>query len=328
MRYVVPVNVEANGDGDDDDDSSTGSSVTVDDSDDDMDEGSDVTGEDDVNVPAMGDEEVKVEFEAFPPSDQDHSGLTALLVRLFHKENVNVTQLVDDVITHNYIGSVLKATSGEEGMDESDDEDNDETVYGVTTVVNISNATPATPSAKSKPLPTDSFKHDIRKYLKKFCDQPDLWNIVDNTSNCIGLLLTERFVNIPPLLAPPMLKCLNKEVESAVKKKMPYKFTHYLLISKSVCEVHKGKSPEDAEDLPPALDFLNAEDQVFQQHSDFVLSFAVPDSDDMVAGNWSKKDTALKQYRTIIVMTSDKYRKAVEKIAQIFNVNNMLNAMQ
>merc|ERR1712062_307293 len=106
------------------------------DSEDDDDDDDDSDHEDDVIVPNM-DQQINVEFEAFPPSDTDYQSLVALLGRLFYKSNpqIDLGQLANWIIGHNYVGSVLKTnnpnthSSDDNDEEESDEMDEDETVY-------------------------------------------------------------------------------------------------------------------------------------------------------------------------------------------------------
>ena len=53
----------------------------------------------------------------------------------------------------------------------------------------------------------------------------------------IGVLLSERLVNMPPDVSPPMYNMLLEEVEWAIEEHEPFKFTHYLLVSKTYTEI-------------------------------------------------------------------------------------------
>ena len=108
----------------------------------------------------------------------------------------------------------------------------------------------------------EGFKQSIINYINHKCNSPELQTVLNNSSKTVGLLITERFVNIPPLLAPPMLKCLSKEIESAKQKKMPYNFSHLILVSKSYDVSSQG--PNTTDGLPPCLEFINPEDEIFQ----------------------------------------------------------------
>ena len=169
----------------------------------------------------------------------------------------------------------------------------------------------------------DGFKKSIATYIEKSCKSEDISAVLKDSSKTVALLLTERFINIPPLLAPPMLKCLCKEIEAAKSKKMPYNFTHYILISKSF-----DSNPQDSKSgLPPCLEFINPEDAVFQNFAQFVASFPVVGAEELVSGTWGPTDSAMPQYRTVCLLTNEKFRSAVAEIAKVYTVENMMALM-
>lgn len=53
----------------------------------------------------------------------------------------------------------------------------------------------------------------------------------------VGLVLAERFINMPPQVVPPMYRMLLEEIAWAVEAKEPYMFSHYLVLSKTYTEV-------------------------------------------------------------------------------------------
>lgn len=53
----------------------------------------------------------------------------------------------------------------------------------------------------------------------------------------IGIILTERLINIPSEVVPPMYKMLLEEISWAVEEDEPYSFSHYVVLSKTYTEV-------------------------------------------------------------------------------------------
>lgn len=92
----------------------------------------------------------------------------------------------------------------------------------------------------------------------------------------IGLILTERLINVPSEVVPPMYTMLQEEIQWALEEKEPYNFTHYLIISKTYEEVASKLDQE--EDRPqkktkksgtdkPELFYFHPEDEVLQKHA-------------------------------------------------------------
>ena len=62
----------------------------------------------------------------------------------------------------------------------------------------------------------------------------------------IGLILTERLINVPSEVVPPMYTMLLEEISWALEEKEPYNFTHYLIYSKTYREVVSMLNDEDS----------------------------------------------------------------------------------
>ena len=99
----------------------------------------------------------------------------------------------------------------------------------------------------------------------------DLLKAPDNTS--VGLILTERLINIPSEVVPPMYRMLLEEISWAIEEKEPYNFSHYLIISKTYQEVfstldtgdrpQKKKKKEDNKQIF----YFHPEDEVLHRHA-------------------------------------------------------------
>ena len=63
--------------------------------------------------------------------------------------------------------------------------------------------------------------------------------------NTVGLLLTERLINIPVEVIPPMYRMLLEEITWANEEKEPYTFSHYLIVSKTYREIESQLDQED-----------------------------------------------------------------------------------
>jgi len=90
----------------------------------------------------------------------------------------------------------------------------------------------------------------------------------------VGLILAERLINIPAEVVPPMYRMLLEEIAWAVEEKEPYKFTHYLILSKTYQEVasklnvgedrpQKKKKKQDSE----KIFYFHPEDEVLHRHA-------------------------------------------------------------
>lgn len=95
----------------------------------------------------------------------------------------------------------------------------------------------------------------------------------------VGLILTERLINVPPQVVPPMYKMLLEEMSWAIEEKEPFEFTHYLIFSKTYTEVgpnldhdmgtpqKKKKKQKVHSELDRSIFYFHPEDEILMHHS-------------------------------------------------------------
>lgn len=175
---------------------------------------------------------LNVDFEWFDPQPAvDFHGLKTLLRQLFDIDNqlFDLSELTDMILAQPTLGSTVKC------------EGNESDPFAFLTVLNLhQHREKAVVQQLTKYLLSKTANQEAMKQLS---------NLLSPDSNAqVGLILTERFINMPHQIVPPMYNMILEEMEWAVKDKEPYDFTHYLLISKTYTEV---ASELDAEDDRP-----------------------------------------------------------------------------
>ena len=99
-------------------------------------------------------------------------------------------------------------------------------------------------------------------------------------------MLTERLINIPSEVVPPMYKMLLEEISWAVEENEPYNFSHYLILSKTYQEMesqidqdssksHKKKKQRlgAGKQASPAVFYFHPEDEVLQRYAQLYGGF-------------------------------------------------------
>jgi protein BCP1 len=145
----------------------------------------------------------------------------------------------------------------------------------------------------------------------------------------IGLVLTERLVNIPSEVVPPMYKMLLEEISWAVEEKEPYDFTHYLVFSKTYREV---ASALDEEDTPKSkkqrkagkkglseIFYFHPEDEILQKYAVVAGSFEYQNE---VGGPDAKRafqELGIKPEGHVVLMEAAKFEAAVKGLQDYFN---------
>lgn len=139
-------------------------------------------------------------------------------------------------------------------------------------------------------------------------------NILENDSSALGLIINERFVNIPADISVPLLENLMSDMKRATAKKMAYDFKYYVIISKlskpKTVKKSKKKNSEEPEDL-----WSNQEEEVFDEEAMCKFEFSVAkETDTGLSGTWNEDDDELIPYRRVMIFEAEKLPAIIEKI--------------
>ncbi|KAB0794554.1 hypothetical protein PPYR_11393 [Photinus pyralis] len=246
------------------------------------------------------DEEIQADFEGRNLEVQDFNGIRQLLRQLFLKEHVDVTQLSDMLIAQEGIGSVLKQSWNE---DEDDDDDDTLTealdVFGVTTVFNLT-------SHLESPVVQQLFEL-VQRLTTETSDEA-VRNKINNileSSQKLGLLINERFINLPPKIADPLLTSLQAEMSRMAKRDDSYKFDYFVLI----CKLYKSKGGKSD------VMFSNAEEEIFDKEAEVSIEYNVTSQcDTALVGQWEEEDREMIPYRRILFIQGNKFAEIVQKV--------------
>ncbi|BFZ02289.1 hypothetical protein BsWGS_05328 [Bradybaena similaris] len=246
---------------------------------------------------------IDVAFNAGPPSSADFYGIKRLLHQLFVKYiNEELSELANFIADQDFVGCVVKQDPGsEEDSSESDDDAND-TVFAVYSVVNLSENQNLSCVEKISDLLISKCEENYREEPTRMA------NLLKDPTKQIGLVIGERFINIPPQLALPAYRSLKSDIEKAVHKKKKFNFSHLVLISKTYKK--KGAGPDGNE-----LYFSNAEEQLFQELSEFSYTFSVADQRDTVSdGGWDQDGGEFESLRTVMVFDASVLGQMIVKL--------------
>ncbi|XP_061520058.1 protein BCCIP homolog [Phycodurus eques] len=275
-------------------------------------EDGDSTGEDSQASEEEINEEVTVDFEAHAVSRNDYNGIKKLLQQLFLKAHVNTSEMTDIIIQQNHVGSVIKQA---EVPEDSDDDDPDE-VFGFITMLNLTERKGVQCVEQLKELILDQCEKSSGRAAAEQLEQT-----LGDTAEPVGLLLSERFVNVPPQIALPLHKQLQEEIREAERTNKPSGKYHYcLMISKTCKEVGKsvparGSAPKDE------YMFINAEEEFFYEHAVSKFHFSVQeDADSCLSGRWSFDDVPMKPFRTVMLIPVDRMSAVMDKLKEYLTV--------
>ena len=177
-----------------------------------------------------------VEFEWFDPQPAyDFHGIKTLLRQLFEvdAEGMDLSALTDLILAQPLLGSTVKV------------EGNETDPYAFLSILNLKEHQVGIYAESVLYLLTWRFQEkpvirNLQAYLidraRSSKDGTQIADVLNSTSNAVGLILTERLINIPSEVVPPMYKMLLEEITWALAEKEPYRFSHYLVLSKTYLE--------------------------------------------------------------------------------------------
>ncbi|XP_078135554.1 protein BCCIP homolog [Sander vitreus] len=257
-------------------------------------------------------EEVMVDFEAHTISVNDFNGVKKLLQQLFLKAHVNTSEMTDLIIQQNHVGSVIKQA---EVPEDSDDDDPDE-VFGFISMLNLTERKDVQCVEEVKELIMDQCEKNATHSVTEQLEQ-----IFNDTSKPVGLLLSERFINVPPQIALPLHTQLQEEIAEAQRTNKPSGRCHYcLMISKTCKEASKsiparGGAPKDE------YMFINAEEEFFYEQAIMKFHYSVQEeADSCLSGRWSFDDVPMKPFRTVMLIPADRMPAIMAKLKEFLTV--------
>ena len=201
-------------------------------------------------------ETVNVDFDFFDLNPEvDFHATKNLLRQLFGDDAVefDLSSLADLILNDNTVGTCIK-TDGKE----SDP-------FALLSVINL-----------SKNLENPTVKKLVAYVLDKTNSQPKfnvlLRKLLGDKKNKVALIVSERLINMPVEVVPPMYKMLHEEMDSAEDAHEKYEFDYFLVVSK-VYEMVAAKEQEDAKtnkkkkagaDTTKEMDYFHYEDLVLE----------------------------------------------------------------
>ncbi|KAJ4379806.1 Mss4p nuclear export [Didymella sp. IMI 355093] len=246
---------------------------------------------------------VNVDFEWFDPNPEvDFHGLKTLLRQLLDVDNqlFDLSELADLILSQPLLGSTVKVDGAETDP------------YAFLTVLNLE-------THKDKKV-----VRDLHAYLSK--KAPEL---LPAAPAQIGLILTERFINMPHEIVPPMYTMLMEEIQWAVEEKEPYAFTHYLLLSKAYSEVASslpavGQPPSKKKKAGKAEEetfYFHPEDEVLHQHAvgHTVFDYDTPVDEGASDSKRAFQEMGVKPQGHLTLIEAAKFAGAVDAIKSFLN---------
>lgn len=187
---------------------------------------------------------INVDFEFFDPNpDVDFHAFNTLLKQLFGPDAVqfDLGSLADLILSNPAMGSTVKVDGKESDP------------YAMLSIIPMNsssntntNTNTASETNQISPVISSMRPYILSKTKKDAAFAKLLAGIMSDGSKArIGLILSERLINMPVEVVPPMYRMLAEEIQKASTDSEIYNFDYYILWSKSYQEIVSKLDEED-----------------------------------------------------------------------------------
>ncbi|KAB1205765.1 hypothetical protein CJ030_MR7G028050 [Morella rubra] len=222
------------------------------------------------------DGEIQADFAFFDPKPNDFHGVKTLLQTYLDNKQWDLSGFVDLILGQTTVGTVVKI----EG-------DEDDGVFSLMSALNLQR------------YKDHKCIMELKEFLLKECQEKgivdDLRSLFGEQVQNVGLLVSQRVVNLPPQLLPPLYDALFDEVSWATEDepteelRNSFRFKTYILVSKIYKHKNADQKKKLRNDIDEAIIYTKPEDEIFHRLS--LWSFDFPLQTQQVASH------ELKNYR-------------------------------
>ncbi|CAI4216928.1 unnamed protein product [Parascedosporium putredinis] len=248
---------------------------------------------------------VNVDFEWFNfDSTIDFHGTKSLLRQLLDVDSAlfDISALADVVLANNAVGSSVKVDGRETDP------------YALVTAVPLPTRRPAPPSVTAP-------------------DAPSFTAVLEDPTAAVGLVVSERLINMPSEVAGPLYTMLLDELDDAVEEKEPYDFTHFLLPSRVYSEVlpdpdkQKGSASSSSRaaaasaSASDAVFYFHPEDEVLARFAQATASYDFTREGEANADSKRAfQDMGVKTRGVVMLFDKQGFKAAVAAVAEFLRV--------
>jgi protein BCP1 len=182
---------------------------------------------------------------------------------------------------------------------------------------------------KDKPIIQELTKYLIEQASK--AGIPQLSSLLSpDSSSQVALIFSERFINMPHAIVPPLYSMLHSEVTSAAAKESNFGFTHYLIPSRTYslvvseldAEPQQGNSKRSkkqaAAAAQPETYYFHPEDEALHRHALAYGGFDYVKQGDEGASDAKRafQDEGVKTQGHLILIEASKFETATKAVAE------------
>ncbi|XP_058214908.1 protein BCCIP homolog [Rhododendron vialii] len=203
---------------------------------------------------------VQADFAFFDPKPDDFHGVKGLLQTYIDNKQWDLSGFVDLILGQTTVGTIVKI-----------EDDEDDTPYSLVTALNLGR------------YKDHRCMKELKEYLLKVCKEEDVLNnlrsFLGAQAQNVGLLVSQRVVNLPPQLLPPLYDALFDEVSWATEDeptkelRKSFCFKHYVLVTKIYEHKNAGQKEGASSSIDEAIIYTKPEDEIIHQLSSWSFRF-------------------------------------------------------
>lgn len=195
-------------------------------------------------------EVIQADFAFFDPKPDDFHGVKMLLQSYLDDRQWDLSGFVDLILAQTTVGTVVKI-----------EDDEDEGLFALLTALNLGR------------YKDNKCFAEVKDYLLKVCEDKslvgELKGLLEDQAEHVGLVVSQRVMNLPPQLLPHLYSALFDEISWAIEDeptedlRNSFRFKHYLLVTriyKKIAQNRKG-STSDNDDII----YVKPEDELFYE---------------------------------------------------------------
>ncbi|KAF9918933.1 Mss4p nuclear export [Linnemannia zychae] len=293
--------------------------------------------EEDDDSGSDGEDIINVDFEFFDPKEIDFHAIKNLLNQYFASDAIlfALSELADLIVAQSNVGTTIKVNGVESDP------------YSLLTVLNMnqhlyhhhklpapsaSSTTNASTTPGTTPKPSQAMTQIKDYVLTKSKQNEGLHNKLKELLGAgskkeVGLILSERFINMPVETAPPMWRMLLEEVKWAVDEGYPFNFEYYLLMSPTYHEVAPKIDLDDEAPKPtkkktktsePTTFFFHPEEEMLQQFAEFTQDFRLTTPPTVAESKSTFEDYGIAPARRMMLI----HKSKIPEVVQLMNNNS------
>jgi protein BCP1 len=182
---------------------------------------------------------------------------------------------------------------------------------------------------QDKPIIQELTKYLIEQSPKANLSQ--LPSLLSSTSSSeIALIISERVINMPHAIVPPLYNFLHSETTAAATTSPAHKFTHYILLSKTYTEVASqlDAEPEQASSkkakktaaaaATPEVFYFHPEDEALHRHALEFGNYDYAKQGDEGASDAKRafQEMGIRPQGHLILIEASKFEAATKAVAE------------